>query len=76
MPKRVYRKEQWRDDEAELVDMFEKKYPQEYACSQKIAAFISDEYGVHVSREEMMYLAIIYAGYLSKAARMQTQMKE
>ncbi len=56
--KRVYRKEQWRDDEAELVDMFEKKYPQEYACSQKIAAFISDEYGVHVSREEMMYLAI------------------
>lgn len=56
--KRVYRKEQWIDDETELADMIESKYPREYACSQKIAAFICEEYGANVSREEMMYLAI------------------
>ena len=56
--KRVYRKEQWRDDETDLADMIESKYPKEYACSQKIAALISEEHGVKVSREEMMYLAI------------------
>ncbi|MCF2641848.1 MAG: PRD domain-containing protein [Lachnospiraceae bacterium] len=56
--RRVYRKEQWRDDETELADVIESKYPKEYACSQKIAAFISEKHGVNVSREEIMYLAI------------------
>lgn len=56
--KRVYRKEQWKDDETELVEMIENKYPKEYACSQKITAFIREEYGADVSREEMMYLTI------------------
>lgn len=56
--RRVCHKEQWPDEETELVDMIESQYSKEYTCSQKIAEFIREEYGVAVSREEIMYLAI------------------
>lgn len=56
--KRLYHKELLKDEEAELADIIEQKYPTEYACGRKIADYIEQEYGGTVTREEIMYLAI------------------
>ncbi len=56
--KRVYHKTPLKDNEVELEKIIEEKYPKEYECSRKVAKFVEKEYGVTVSREEIMYLAI------------------
>lgn len=55
---RVYRKELLPNEEAELAAMMKSKYPEEYACSRKIAKYIEDIADCKLSGEEVMYLAI------------------
>ena len=55
---RVYRKELLPDEESELAEMMKKKYPKEYACSEKIADYIEESAGCRLSAEEIMYLSI------------------
>ena len=55
---RVYRKELLPDEESELAEMMKKKYPREYACSEKIADYIEESAGCRLSAEEIMYLSI------------------
>lgn len=55
---RVYRKELLPDEESELAEMMKKKYPREYACSEKIADYIEESVGCRLSAEEIMYLSI------------------
>lgn len=55
---RVYRKELLPDEENELAEMMKKKYPKEYACSEKIADYIEEAAGCRLSAEEIMYLSI------------------
>ena len=55
---RVYRKELLPDEESELAEMMKKKYPREYASSEKIADYIEESAGCRLSAEEIMYLSI------------------
>ena len=55
---RLYRKELLPDEESELAEMMKKKYPKEYACSEKIADYIEEAAGCRLSAEEIMYLSI------------------
>ena len=55
---RVYRKELLPDEESELAEMMKKKYPKQYACSEKIADYIEEAAGCRLSAEEIMYLSI------------------
>ena len=55
---RIYRKELLPNEEEELARMMQEKYPKEYACSRKIAAYIEDTADCRLSGEEVMYLAI------------------
>lgn len=55
---RVYRKELLPNEESELADMMQCKYPREYACSQKIAEYIEKTANCKLSGEEIMYLSI------------------
>ena len=55
---RVYRKELLPDEESDLADMISQKYPKEFACSKKVAAYIEKTAECRLSGEEVMYLAI------------------
>ena len=55
---RVYKKEVLKDEEIEMALMFRRKYPREYACSRKIAAYIESVTDIRISEEERMYLLI------------------
>lgn len=55
---RIYRRELLTNEEKELVEMMQKKYPREYACSRRIADYIEQATGCKLSGEEVMYLAI------------------
>lgn len=55
---RVYRKELLPNEETELAEMMRKKYPREYACSQRIAEYIEKTSNCRLSGEEVMYLSI------------------
>lgn len=55
---RVYRKELLENEEGDLAQMMQKKYPRETECSRKVAEYIEKETGSRLSGEEMMYLSI------------------
>lgn len=55
---RIYRKELLPNEEEELAHMMQQKYPEEYACSRKIAEYIEKTANCRLSGEEIMYLAI------------------
>lgn len=55
---RLYRHELLADEEMELADVMQAKYPKEYNCSKKIANYIEKEQGERISGEEIMFLAI------------------
>ncbi|HIX64159.1 MAG TPA: PRD domain-containing protein [Candidatus Mediterraneibacter colneyensis] len=55
---RVYRKELLPDEESELAEIMQTKYPREYRCSCKIAEYIENNTECKLSEEEIMYLAI------------------
>lgn len=55
---RIYRRELLTNEEKELVEMMQKKYPREYACSRRIADYIEQARECKLSGEEVMYLAI------------------
>ena len=55
---RVYRKELLPDEESELAEIMQTKYPREYSCSCKIAEYIENNTECKLSEEEIMYLAI------------------
>ena len=55
---RIYRRELLTNEEKELVEMMQKKYPREYACSRRIADYIEQATECKLSGEEVMSLAI------------------
>ena len=55
---RIYRSELLEDQDQELGEMMRRKYPREYQCSRRIAAYIGQETGHELSGDEIMYLAI------------------
>lgn len=55
---RVYRKELLPNEEKELAEMMQMKYPKEYACSLKVAKYIEDSTNSKISGEEIMFLSI------------------
>lgn len=55
---RVYRNELLPNEEDELAELMQTKYPKEYACSCKIAEYIEKNTECRLSSEEVMYLAI------------------
>ena len=55
---RVYRKELLPNEENELAEMMQMKYPKEYACSRQVAKYIEDATNSKISGEEIMYLSI------------------
>lgn len=55
---RIYRSELLSDQDLELAEVMRRKYRKEYGCSSRIAAYIEQETGNHLSEEEVMYLAI------------------
>ena len=55
---RVYRNELLPNEEDELAELMQTKYPKEYACSCKIAEYIEKNTECRLSSEEAMYLAI------------------
>lgn len=46
------------DEDPEMADMIERKYPEEFTCANKIVACIENESSCKVTREEIMYLSI------------------
>lgn len=58
LAQRLYRHEMLKDEEIEFARLMEGKYPKEYECSKKIAAYIEKEYGGKISGEEIMFLSI------------------
>lgn len=59
LSQRIYSKELLgTDDNQEFYDMVAKMYPEECACSRKVAAYIYDTYRHKVSDEEVSYLAV------------------
>lgn len=59
LAQRIYSKELLgTDDNQEFYDMVAKMYPEECACSRKVAAYIYDTYRHKVSDEEVSYLAV------------------
>jgi beta-glucoside operon transcriptional antiterminator len=45
-------------DETELYDMIRKQYPDAYKCSEKIKAYVEQEYQIVIPDEEMTYLTV------------------
>lgn len=66
LARRIFKKELLQEHESELANLIEKKYPAEYACGTKIVAYIEREYGVRLTGEEEMYLAIHIRRILEK----------
>ena len=48
----------YQEDDGDLLDMICVKYPQAYACTQKIAAYILQLRGQNLGREEELYLTV------------------
>lgn len=55
---RVYRKELLNDDDEDLAQGIQRKYPAEFACSEKIADYIESQTSYRLSLSEVMFLAI------------------
>lgn len=55
---RIYRKELLSSEDKELAQMMQRKYPKEYNCSEKVAAYIKEATGCTLSDEEVMYLSV------------------
>ena len=46
------------DDDSELLLAVRSKYPEAYACTQEIAAYIASTRGQHLGEEEELYLTV------------------
>lgn len=55
---RLYRNELLNDEDSELIQLIQKKYTKEYACSECIAKYIEQATNCKITNEEIMYLAI------------------
>lgn len=58
LSQRIYSRELLANDNHEFYEMVEKMYPEECACSRKIANHIQKTYEHNVSDEEISYLAV------------------
>ena len=47
-----------KDEESEMAELVRRKYPREYACGGRIAAYIEQRYQAKLTGEEVLYLAI------------------
>ena len=55
---RLIKDEMLDTDDRELQDLVRTQYRQEYACAEKIAAMIWQDYAIAIPEEEMMYLTV------------------
>lgn len=58
LARRISSRELLEDADIELAEEIQQKYPREYACAKKVAAFIKERYHTDLSEEEQMYLTI------------------
>lgn len=58
LARRISSKELLDDKETVMAEEIKQKYPREYVCSQKIAAYIREHYQTELTEEEQMYLTI------------------
>ncbi len=65
--KRVFMHQETADEiDEEMGDMIKRKYPQAYACAEKIAALVKRKYDYTASSDEKFYLTIHIAKFISK----------
>jgi len=55
---RIYRKELLEEEENEITEMMQRKYPKEYSCSRKVADYIEQTADCKLSGEEVLYLTL------------------
>ena len=55
---RIYRKELLEEEENEITEMMQRKYPREYSCSRKVADYIEKTADCKLSGEEVLYLTL------------------
>ena len=55
---RIYRKELLEEEENEITEMMQRKYPREYSCSRKVADYIEQTADCKLSGEEVLYLTL------------------
>ena len=55
---RIYRKELLEEEEDEMTEMMQRKYPREYSCSRKVADYIEKTADCKLSGEEVLYLTL------------------
>ena len=55
---RLFKDEMLDTDDQELQGLVRTQYRQEYACAEKIAAMIWQDYAIAIPEEEMMYLTV------------------
>lgn len=58
LARRISSRELLEDADIDLAEEIQQKYPREYACAKKVAAFIKERYHTDLSEEEQMYLTI------------------
>ena len=55
---RIYRKELLEEEENEITEMMQRKYPREYSCSRKVADYIEKTADCKLAGEEVLYLTL------------------
>lgn len=58
LARRIAGGELLKDEEPEMAELVRRKYPREYACGGRIAAYIEQRYQAKLTGEEVLYLAI------------------
>lgn len=58
LSQRIFTQETLQGEDEKLIEIVTSLYPEEYECSKKIAAYITNTYGQVVPREELSYLTL------------------
>lgn len=66
LARRISSREMLDNQDIELAEEIRLKYPREYICGKKIAAYIKERYHTDLSEEEQMYLTIHIRRVLKK----------
>lgn len=55
---RVFANKPLQHDDVDLAEMISKKYPEQYACAEKIAVYIKKQFLVEISKDDKLFLAV------------------
>jgi len=58
LARRIFKKQQLDDNEAEYMSMIRNLYPEDYKCSYEISDYIEKEFKRKLTEEELMYLTL------------------